>query len=90
MYAASPIKDLPAYENKITQLKTYLKLDYNILDIGCGIGTQCTDLAGNVKHVTVADHSAKLLTIAEQRKAARKIENVEFVKVSLEDMEFHQ
>lgn len=87
-YAASPIDDVPAYEAKIEKLKTWLKPEYEVLDIGCGTGTQCMDLAGNVTHVTGADHSAKLLAIAEQRKAARKIENVEFVKASLADMSF--
>lgn len=87
-YAASPIKDMQAYENKIAQLKTYLKPDYKILDIGCGTGTQCMDLAGSVTHVTGADHSDRLLAIAEQRKAERKVDNVDFVQASLADMNF--
>lgn len=87
-YAAAPIDDLPAYKSKVEQLKSYLKPDYNILDIGCGTGTQCIDLAGSVKHVTGADHSKKILDIAEQRKAKQKIENVEFLKATLADMKF--
>jgi len=56
-----------------------------VLDIGCGTGTQCGDLAGNVKQVTGIDISGKLLAIAEQRKAERKLENIEFIKTSLYD-----
>jgi ubiquinone/menaquinone biosynthesis C-methylase UbiE len=56
-----------------------------VLDIGCGTGTQCGDLAGNVKQVTGIDISGKLLAIAEQRKAERKLNNVEFIKTSLYD-----
>ena len=59
-----------------------------ILDIGCGTGTQCGDLAGNVKQVTGIDISGKLLAIAEQRKAERKLDNVEFIKTSLYDERF--
>jgi len=40
-----------------------------VLDIGCGTGTKCDDIADKVKHVTGIDISRKLLTIAEQRKA---------------------
>ena len=87
-YAASPIKDRAAYEKKIAHLKTYLKPEFAILDIGCGTGTQCMDLAGKVTQVIGADHSVKLLAIAEARKTERKITNVEFVTASLADMEF--
>ena len=56
-----------------------------MLDIGCGTGTQCGDLAGHVKQVTGIDISGKLLAIAEQRKAERKLDNIEFIKTSLND-----
>ena len=84
-YAASPISDRNAYETKIEKIKSYLTPEDVVLDIGCGTGTQCGDLAGHVKHVTGIDISAKLLAIAEQRKAARKQNNIEFMKTSLYD-----
>lgn len=87
-YAASPIDDLPAYEVKIQKLKTFLKPEYSVLDIGCGTGTQCLDLAGEVMMVTGIDLSSKLLAIAEQRKADRKIDNVEFIKSPLAQASF--
>ncbi|MEN8801869.1 MAG: class I SAM-dependent methyltransferase [Thiogranum sp.] len=87
-YAASPISDMTAYETKIEKIKSYLSPDDVVLDIGCGTGTQCGDLAGNVKQVTGIDISSKLLTIAEQRKAERKLDNIEFIKTSLYDERF--
>ena len=84
-YAASPISDVTAYETKIEKIKSYLSPENVVLDIGCGTGTQCGDLAGNVKQVTGIDISSKLLTIAEQRKAERKLDNIEFIKTSLYD-----
>ena len=87
-YAASPIADIPAYEKKLEKIKTYLSADDDVLDIGCGTGTQCGDLAGNVKQVTGIDISSKLLAIAEQRKAERKIENVEFIQTTVFDERF--
>mgnify|MGYP001066235309 CR=1 FL=1 len=87
-YAASPISDTAAYAKKIEKLKSYLSPESHVLDIGCGTGTQCDDLASNVKHVTGIDISSKLLAIAEQRKADRKIENVEFIKTTVFDEHF--
>jgi ubiquinone/menaquinone biosynthesis C-methylase UbiE len=87
-YAASPITDIAAYEKKIEKLKSYLSAENHVLDIGCGTGTQCDDLASNVKHVTGIDISRKLLAIAEQRKAERKIENVEFIHTTVFDKRF--
>jgi ubiquinone/menaquinone biosynthesis C-methylase UbiE len=87
-YAASPITDIEAYEKKIEKLKSYLSAENHVLDIGCGTGTQCGDLSNNVKQVTGIDISSKLLVIAEQRKAERKIENVEFIQTTVFDERF--
>lgn len=87
-YAASPISDLSAYETKIEKIKTYLSAENVLLDIGCATGTQCGDLAGHVKQVTGIDISGKLLAIAEQRKAGRNLDNVEFIKTSVFDERF--
>ncbi len=87
-YAASPIADMTAYRTKIENIKPYLSAESVVLDIGCGTGTQCLDLAGNVKQVTGVDISQKLLTIAEQRTAERQVDNVNFVKTSVFDTRF--
>ena len=87
-YAASPIADRPAYEAKITKLKTFLTPEMSVLDIGCATGTQCGDIANSVQQVTGIDISSKLLSIAEQRMAERKVENVEFIQTSAFDERF--
>lgn len=87
-YAASPIVDIDAYHKKIDKLKYYLSPDDEILDIGCGTGTQCNDLSNCVRHVTGIDISSKLLAIAETRKAERRIENVEFLQTTVFDERF--
>ena len=84
-YAASPIADIAAYETKLEKIKTYLSTEDVVLDIGCGTGTQCGDLAGHVKLVTGIDISSKLLAIAEQRMAERQLDNIEFINTSLFD-----
>jgi len=87
-YAASPISDKPAYEIKITKIKTYLTPEMSVLDIGCATGTQCGDIANNVKQVTGIDISSKLLAIAEQRMAERNLDNIEFIQSSVFDEAF--
>ena len=87
-YAKSPIQDREAYDKKIQKLIPYLSTDDSVLDIGCATGTQCGDIAGSVKHVTGIDISGKLLAIAEQRMADRKIKNVEFIRTTLFDERF--
>lgn len=87
-YAASPIADSASYQKKVEKLQSYLSSEDYVLDIGCGTGTQCDDLANNVKHVTGIDISNKLLAIAEMRKVEREIKNVEFVQTTVFDERF--
>ncbi len=87
-YAASPISDIDAYHKKIEKLKSYLSPEDEMLDIGCGTGTQCDDLAYSVNHVTGIDISRKLLAIAETRRVKRDVGNVEFVQTTVFDDRF--
>ena len=87
-YAASPIADRSAYEIKIQRIKTYLQPGLVVLDIGCGTGTQCGDIADSVKRVIGIDISHKLLAIARQRMAERKLDNVEFLQTTVFDERF--
>ena len=84
-YAASTISDRSAYETKIARLKTYLSPEMSVLDIGCGTGTQCGDIADSVNQVTGIDISGKLLAIAEKRMAERNLDNVLFIRTSVFD-----
>ena len=87
-YAASPIQDRSAYETKIQKIKTFLTPDNVVLDIGCGTGTQCGDIADKVKQITGIDISRKLLAIAQQRIAERKLGNVGFLQTTVFDERF--
>ncbi len=87
-YAADPIADRQAYEIKIDKLKTWMKPQMTVLDIGCATGTQCGDIADSVQKVTGIDISSKLLTIAQQRMDERGILNIEFIETSAFDDQF--
>ena len=85
-----PKEKIRVYGNRTAFWLNYLTPDKVVLDIGCGTGTQCGDIADKVKQVTGIDISRKLLAIAEQRKAERKLDNVEFLQTSLFDERFKQ
>jgi 2-polyprenyl-3-methyl-5-hydroxy-6-metoxy-1,4-benzoquinol methylase len=87
-YAATSLHNRSAYDRKIEKIKTFLTPEQVVLDIGCATGTQCGDIAGSVKQVTGIDISHKLLTIAEQRMAERKLDNIEFLQTSVFDERF--
>jgi len=92
-YASSPISNREAYETKIQKIKKYLTAEQVVLDIGCGTGTQCCDIAANVRQVTGIDIASKLLGIAEQRKAEQietgcKLDHVEFLQTTVFDERF--
>lgn len=89
-YAATPISDLKSYENKIKVINSYLSKDKTVLDIGCGTGTQCSDIADDVKLVTGIDISSKLLAIAEQRITERNHNNINFINKSFFDEPFQK
>lgn len=88
-YASSTIADRFAYETKINRIKTCLTPEMSVLDIGCGTGTQCGDIASNVRRIVGIDISSKLLAIAEKRMAERHLDNVEFLETSVFDERFH-
>jgi 2-polyprenyl-3-methyl-5-hydroxy-6-metoxy-1,4-benzoquinol methylase len=58
------------------------------IDLGCGAGHYAIYLAQRGFDVTGIDISRKLLAIAEQRRAERKLDNVAFLKTSLFDERF--
>lgn len=89
-YAATSINDPVAYEKKLGQIKRYLSADSRVLDIGCATGTQCLDLAKHARQLTGIDISSKLLAIAEQRKAARAVNNVNFILTEIDAEALHE
>ena len=57
---------------------------YSILDVGCGSGNFCIRLAEDGHYVKGVDFSDGMLRRAEDKKRARKLENIEFVKADVE------
>ena len=77
-YAASPIKDMAAYEHTIERTRSYLTTDTRALEIGCGTGTTALLLASDVHELVGTDISAEMVRIASDKAAAQGVQNVTF------------
>ena len=78
-YAASPVKDIPSYEDTLDRTRHYLKPSDRLLEIGCGTGTTALTLSASVQEVIATDISGQMLSIAESKREDRGITNVSFV-----------
>ena len=79
-YAASPIKDMQAYEDTLDRARHYLRPEDRLLEVGCGTGTTALKLAKDVAHITATDISGEMLAFGERKKTEQGIDNVTFVR----------
>jgi ubiquinone/menaquinone biosynthesis C-methylase UbiE len=77
-YAKSKIADLAEYENGIAITKQYLDKNQKVLEMGCGTGSTALELAPAVNHITATDISSEMIAIANEKKAAQGISNIDF------------
>lgn len=77
-YAASPIKNIEAYNQTLDRTKTYLSSESQVLEIGCGTGSTALLLADSVAHITASDISQEMLAIGADKARGQQIENVTF------------
>ena len=59
-----------------------------VLDVGCGTGNQSLKLARMGLHVTGIDKSSKMLDIARQKAREEGLQNVDFLYMDAENLEF--
>lgn len=84
-YAASPIKNMDAYEQTMEHTRAYLSTDQDVLEVGCGTGSTALLLAPNVKHMTATDISKRMIEIGEGKARDQGVENVTFRQAPLPD-----
>ena len=84
-YAASPISNMDAYNQTMDQTRAHLSNSDRVLEVGCGTGSTALLLAENVAHITGSDISGNMIEIAKDKATAQNIENVDFVRTTLDD-----
>lgn len=85
-YAASPIKNMDAYEQTLERTRSYLSTDQDVLEVGCGTGSTALLLAPNVQHMTATDISRRMIEIGEGKARDQKVQNVTFRQAALPDV----
>jgi 2-polyprenyl-3-methyl-5-hydroxy-6-metoxy-1,4-benzoquinol methylase len=85
-YHRSPIKDLEAYQHKLSVSRRFLDPDAQVLEFGCGTGGTAIAHAPHVQHIHAIDVSEKMLDFARIQATEKNIKNVTFEKASIESL----
>ena len=81
-YAASPIRDIPAYEATLQHTTQHLGASDRVLEIGCGTGSTALRLAPHVAQYVASDLSGEMLGIAREKAEAAGQGNLSFAQVA--------
>ena len=84
-YAASPIKNMAAYEQTMDRTRSYLSSEQDVLEVGCGTGSTALLLAPDVNHITATDISRRMIEIGQAKARDRQAANVTFRQAALPD-----
>ena len=77
-YAASPVKNMTAYEATLARVAARLRPTDRVLETGCGTGTTALKLAGQVAAYTGTDVSGGMIEIARERLAETPVDGLDF------------
>ncbi len=69
-YAKSPVSDPTAYEDTLARVRTYLKADDTVLELGAGTGSTALKLAEGAGHYVASDISQGMIDIARAKPGA--------------------
>lgn len=85
-YAAMPVADQAAYQEKLRITRKYFRPDMQVLEFGCGTGSTALAHAPYVKNILAIDISARMIEIARAKAAAQGGANVTFQRATLDDL----
>jgi arsenite methyltransferase len=85
-YAASPVKDVAAFDRKKQITREHLQPRSKVLEIGCGTGSLALELSRHAEEIHAIDVSVEMIRIAERKKASQEVTNVIFHAGTLEAM----
>lgn len=86
-YARMPVRDEASYREKLSITRSYLKPDWDVLEIGCGTGSTALRHAPHVRRLRAIDSSPKMIEICHEKAARDTVGNVAFDCVDFDDMD---
>ena len=85
-YSKQPVADETSYQKKIQITHEYLKPDMEVLELGCGTGTTAIIHSPYVKHIRAIDISSKMIEIAQDKADKKKIDNITFETLAIDNL----
>ena len=85
-YSKQPIADEASYQKKIQITHEYLKPDMEVVELGCGTGSTAIIHSPYVKHIRAIDISSKMIEIAQGKANKKKIDNITFETLTIDDL----
>lgn len=86
-YSLQPIANPTAWQNKLRVHKALLRPQDAVLDVGCGTGSLCLELAPHAQRVHGVDYAKEMVTIARNKAAAAGQAHVTFSQGTLDDLD---
>ncbi|MEE8623752.1 MAG: class I SAM-dependent methyltransferase, partial [Acidiferrobacterales bacterium] len=77
--------DEAAYQKKLQVTRQYFLPDMGVLELGCGTGSTAIAHAPYVKHILAIDISSKMIEIAQGKADAKNVENVTFMRSTIDE-----
>lgn len=84
-YAASPIKNVPAYEQTMARTRAYLSPEDRVLEIGCGTASTALLLAEHVGHITATDIAPRMAEIGQAKAQDAGVTNIDCLAADVFD-----
>ncbi len=78
-YSKRPIKNIPAYEQTMDRVRSYIKPNDRVLEVGCGTASTALLLSPCVGHITASDFSGEMIEIGRKKAKEAGTENIDFV-----------
>lgn len=85
-YAAKPIRDIGAYEEKLRRITAYLGPQMHVLEVGCGTGGTAVRLAPEVRHIHAIDYSQRMIDIANRKLGDSSLSNLVFEQANIDSL----
>lgn len=86
-YSKQPVANEAVYQKKLEMTRAYFRSDMRLFEFGCGTGSTALVHAPHVQHIRAIDVSSNMLDIARAKASAAGIDNVEFVRATIDEIE---